>query len=214
MRSGAQPIHRDAGAFGRAAHAGDQDCREQGMDEQPATEQPRRRWPIDQRTTTARWSQRRSPRHRRERARPSREVTTRQRPIATAQPRTMPPSSRPLARVSVPMYTRVGSAGLNKRYIKSSDTTEVATQNDDHRAVHVAAAPGDQADDHGPHQVELLFDRQAPEMAEHARQFERRPVVAVTGDGMPIGEVGLRPWPVAQRRCAFRHARHDRSRSR
>ena len=47
------------------------------------------------------------------------------------------PSSKLLARVSVPMYTRVGSEGSNKAIIHSSDSADAAMQNDDDGAMHV-----------------------------------------------------------------------------
>ena len=47
--------------------------------------------------------------------------------------------------------------------------------------------------DERPHDVELLLDGEAPEMVEHRRLVERRPVPVGLADEVPVGHVGERP---------------------
>ena len=48
-------------------------------------------------------------------------------------------------------------------------------------------------DDERPHDVELLLDGEAPEVVEHRRLVERRPVPVRLADEVPVGHVGERP---------------------
>ena len=47
--------------------------------------------------------------------------------------------------------------------------------------------------DERPHDVELLLDGEAPEVVEHRRLVERRPVPVGLADEVPVGHVGERP---------------------
>ncbi len=106
------------------------------------------------------------------------------------------PTSNDAARVSVPMYTRVGST---PSYSSTIDTNDNATAD----AVRITSVRVGRLDHFQiatstsrPEQVELLLDRQAPQMVEHRRLGERLPVAPRFGDEVPVGEIQHRPRPV------------------
>ncbi len=75
--------------------------------------------------------------------------------------------------------------------------TDRDTRADHERADRSARPPPDRHDDERPHEIELLLDRQAPEVVEHRRFGERLPVPTGLRDEVPVGDVEHGPRTIA-----------------
>ena len=103
------------------------------------------------------------------------------------------PMSSPMACESVPKYARLGSAYSGNPFCTDSSDHPGGREHgeDECRDAHAAAAgpSHDQEGDGGPHQVELLLDRERPQVLEQRRPPDELEVGRVVEDVPPVVDV-------------------------